>query len=81
MAMTRNSATRVSFEKLSEKQAEIDKAQTDTQRFNFGDEHSGDVGTHDRTHAADDDNDEGIADNGEVHSEIGRFTGNLQGAA
>ena len=50
-------------------------------RLDLGNEHGGDVGTDDRAHAADDYDDEGVGDHGEVHAEIGRLARDLQRAA
>ena len=43
--------------------------------------HGGEIGAGDRAHAADHDDDEGVADGGQVHREIGRLARHLQRAA
>ena len=47
----------------------------------IGDQHRGDEGAGDRAHAADDDDDEGLADQRQVEVEVGRLVRHLQRAA
>ena len=67
-AMTRNSATSVSLEKLNGEAAEIDHADADADRLDLRDQDGGEIGAGDRAHAADHHHDEGVADHGQVHA-------------
>ena len=62
-------------------EAEIDHADADADRLDLGDDDGGQVGAGDRAHAADHDDDEGVADRGEIGAEIGRLARHLQRAA
>ena len=61
--------------------AEMHGADADAQRLDLGDQHRGEIGAGDRAHAADHHDDEGVAEHGEVHPEIGGLAGKLQRAA
>src|SRR5262245_46238239 len=78
--MTRNSATSVSLEKLT---AKAPKWTTDpnAQRLHLGDDDGCEEGAGDRTHAADHDDDKGVADHDQIEPEIGGLTRHLQRAA
>jgi hypothetical protein len=59
----------------------VHDADADAERLDLGDEHSGQVSTGDRAHAADHDDHESVADHGEVHQQVGRLARDLQCAA
>ena len=79
--MTRNSATSVSFEKLNGDAEDMHDAEADAQRLDLGDDDRGEEGAGDRAHAADHDDDEGLADHDQVEREVGRLVRHLQRAA
>ena len=49
------------------------EADADAERLDLRDDDGGEIGASDRAHAADDDDHEGVADDGEVHAEVGRL--------
>ena len=53
----------------------------DAQRLDLGDDDGGEIGAGDRAHAADHDDDEGVADDDQIGGEIGRLARDLQRAA
>ena len=61
--------------------AEIHDADADAQRLDLGDDDGGEIRAADRAHAADHDDNERVADHGEVHQQVGRLAGDLHGAA
>ena len=62
-------------------EAEIDHADADADRLHLGDDHGGEIGAGDRAHAADDDDDEGVADRDQIGGKVGRLARDLQRAA
>ena len=49
---------------------DVDRAERDAQRLDLGDQQRGDEGAGNRAHAADDDDDERLADRVEVEAEL-----------
>ena len=62
-------------------EAEIDHADADADRLHLGDDDGGEIGAGDRAHAADHDDDEGVADRDQIGGEICRLARDLQRAA
>ena len=80
-AITRNSTTRVSLLSGNGDPEEVDRAGGDDESLDHGDQQGGDKGAEDRTHAADDDDHEGLADQCQVEVQVRRLVRHLQGAA
>ena len=61
--------------------AEVDHADADAQRLDLGDDDGSEISAGDRSHAADHHDHEGVAQDGEVHRQVGGLARELQRAA